>query len=745
MEMEKYLTMDHNELYEDLVSKVMSDPAGGRVLVEELRNTNEYQEDFIFRATIDTVQMLVLVIYGEAQKIFAPCLELVDRLTALGLWKLLSMCWNLMGTGYLGFENLERAMECYRNVIKVESQHGLKAMTSIAYNNLAVIYIILEQFEKGYVYAQKAIDSLEEVGKDQPRYESKKLKYLGELLITLCFTGRIEETEKALEEMKELNRISPNLRGHYAYHFNRMIYLFHINDYENAKEEFYEAQRQILEADINERIRLLISFMRMCQLFKLPSDFYGKELQEMESIEDSPIPQRDAEVYGLLREYYEEIGDREKNFHFGLKYTHATMLYQKELRKRHVDALDLLDDLITNSENVEVMESKNKELSLIAEEAVRNKNALQEAYSRIEMINELGKDMTSSLDLSKVIDKIYRNLAANMPLTIFILMVAEREKNQLRSIAYYHENELQKEFTISLENKGSITIECMKTGKIILSDELDHDERFKGRKIVQMGTGKIAQSIVFMPLKVGEEVIGVCTIQDAKPKAYTQEHLRFLEELLPYLSIALNNAIRSESLRQEIELYLKTQEELREVNRILEKISLVDGLTQIYNRRAFKVKMHDRTKEAEEKEESLSIFMIDIDNFKIYNDTYGHLEGDEVLKKVAKIVEIHLEERGGLAARFGGEEFVGACFGINLQESEVLAEKIRKMVFDLGIENRWTPLQRISVSIGLSVLEKAERSQVSELVRRADSALYEAKNTGKNKVVVKIPAAQFDR
>lgn len=737
--MEKYLKMDHDELYEDLVSKAMSDPAGGRSLLEELKNTEEYQEDFVFRATIDTVQILIWVIYGEIMKIFTPCIELSDRLTALGLWKLLSMCWNLMGTGYLGFENLERAMECYRNVIKVESQHGLKAMTSIAYNNLAVIYITLEQFEKGYVYAQKAIDSLEEVGKDQPRYESKKLKYLGELSITLCFTGRMEEAAKALEEMDDLNRSAPNIRGQYAYHFNKMIYLFHIKDFEKAKEEYYEARNQILEQDVNERMRLLISYLRMCQIFKVSSDFYKRELEESEQFGGSTVSVRDAELYGLLRTYYEELGDNEKYFHFGLKYANSMELYKTELRTRQVDALDLLDQLITNSENVEVVECQNKELSLIAEEAVRNKNALQEAYSRIEIINELGKNMTSSLDLSKVIDRIYKNLKANMPLTIFILTVVEREKNQLRSIAYYHGNELRNEFTISLDNKDSMLIECINTGKIILSDELDHDERFKERKLMQIGKGKISQSVVFMPLKVGDEVIGVCTIQDRNPKAYTKKHIRFLEELLPYLSIALNNAIQSENLRQEIELNLKTQEELRELNRILEKISSMDGLTQVYNRRAFEVNMYDRTKESENKEESVSVFMIDIDNFKRYNDTYGHLEGDEVLKKIARIVEIHLEEKGGIAARFGGEEFVGACFGLDLKESGALAEKIRNVIYDLEIENRDTPLGRISVSIGICRVERAKVASISEYIRWADSALYEAKNTGKNKVVVRTP------
>ncbi|MDO4710941.1 MAG: diguanylate cyclase [Peptostreptococcaceae bacterium] len=738
MKQENHLGTELDELYEDLLTKIMSDPLNGKALLEESKASARYDEDFIFRAIIDTLQMLIWSLYGEVNKILTSNSELLERLTAFGLWKLVSMCWNLMGSAYLGIENLERAMECYRNVIKVESRYDLKTMTSIAYNNLAVIYIILEQFEKAYHYAQRAMDSLEELGKDQPRYESKKLKYLGELLITLCFTERVDEAAKKLEEMKELVRISPNQRAKYAYHYNRMVYQFHAKDFDGAKESYAEVRRQILEGDTNEELRSLISFVRLCQIFKLPPSFYVEELKEMEGAGDSDVPQRDGELYGLLKEYYEQIGDEEGYFRIGLKYIDAISRYQKELRDRQVDSLDLIDHLITNSESMDIMQSKNMELTRLADEAVRNKNALQEAYSRIEIINQLGKDVTSSLDLSKVIDQIYQNLVANMPITVFMLMVVERNEEQLRSIAYYHGDVLQPEFTISLDNTNSMLIECMNTRKIIFSDDLDKDERFKERRFVRLGEGRLVQSVAFMPLEVGDDVIGVCSIQDIEKKAYTQKHIEFLEELLPYLSIALNNAIRSQSLEQEIKLHLETQEELKAAYRRLEEISSIDGLTGIDNRRTFGLKLDEMMTEAQYKGRSISIFMMDIDNFKTYNDTYGHLEGDEVLRTIAAVVRKHFERSKGIAGRFGGEEFVGACIGNDPQESMELAERIRSEVFELAIENESAPLKRISISIGICFVEEPGELQKSQIARLADEALYRAKKNGRNKTILEI-------
>ena len=164
-------------------------------------------------------------------------------------------------------------------------------------------------------------------------------------------------------------------------------------------------------------------------------------------------------------------------------------------------------------------------------------------------------------------------------------------------------------------------------------------------------------------------------------------------------------------------------------------------MTQISNRRDFEKKILGYLKKSREEGLSLSLFMFDIDNFKLYNDTYGHLQGDNALKTVAAIIRKHFIDAGGISARFGGEEFVAACLGLDEKESILLGNKIRENVFSQGIENEKAPLKRLSISIGISYSDGSEKLKKSFVMRWADVSLYQAKRDGKNRVVLKIAHA----
>lgn len=188
------------------------------------------------------------------------------------------------------------------------------------------------------------------------------------------------------------------------------------------------------------------------------------------------------------------------------------------------------------------------------------------------------------------------------------------------------------------------------------------------------------------------------------------------------LSLLANEAIQNKKLLEEA--YSK-----------LEKISSLDGLTHISGRREFEKRFLNMLQSAHKEGDSVSVFMMDIDYFKIYNDTYGHLEGDEVLKKVAVKFNDALESVGGVAARFGGEEFIGACTGLNMEETAALAERICECVRSLEIENVNTPMKYVTVSLGAAVSRGFTVDDKSRFMKMADLSLYEAKNSGRNRVV----------
>lgn len=736
MNKENYLQMDSERLYKYLISDILANPSDARILVEELEKTHRYREDYEFRTFVETGRGLVHVLDGEPEQVISVCARVIERAIALKMWQLVSTNLNFLGNAYFFVGFFERALDYYHKVIKIEEAHKLHAMTSIAYYNIALIYNALDAHKEACENLQLALDVLEQGGPEQARYMSKQLSYLGGMIISLCHLGRSDEIPPLLERAENIPLNKVNQDSVYIYQMGKMYYAFYTGDYQNGKEFYYSALSCISEGNAGEKMSLLRKYLELCASFGLGCSFYEKELRSAQFLEKSERIAENVRVYPRLLNYYKESGDRENYDRTAKKYMEIIKSSTESARNRQLHFIQTYDVFVRNRESEEEIRSRKTELQLIADEAVRHKNALQRAYDRIEMINELGRNMTSSLNLDEVIDSIYQNLQRNIPLSNFILMIADLEKTELCSVAFYEDGVKQPPFCVDLDNPDSIFAECYRTGEMIISKEIYSDPRFAKRNLVSIGSDKV-KSVVFLPLRVGEQLVGICSLQDETKDVYKEASLDFLEQILPYLSIALNNAIRSSKLEQEIKHRFEVQTELEHLNNKLERLSSLDILTQIGNRRDFEFKFLQLLRQAQEHKTEISVLMFDIDNFKLYNDTYGHLEGDEGLKKVAKVIRFHMDKVNGICARFGGEEFIGACSALGVEQSKNLANRIRKDIYELGIENKKAPSRKLSVSIGVVVGKIVDPSRKSAVMRWADTALYHAKNTGKNKVVIK--------
>ncbi|NHZ36083.1 sensor domain-containing diguanylate cyclase [Massilia sp. CCM 8692] len=161
-----------------------------------------------------------------------------------------------------------------------------------------------------------------------------------------------------------------------------------------------------------------------------------------------------------------------------------------------------------------------------------------------------------------------------------------------------------------------------------------------------------------------------------------------------------------------------------------------DGLTGIANRRHFDVAMEKEMRRAKRSGTPLSLLMIDIDSFKPYNDHYGHQQGDDTLIKVAHALAAMLQRPADLIARYGGEEFAVILPEMTPEHSQVLAEKMRERIADLGIPHAKAELTGyVTVSIGLATHALEHPSDIAVLLGEADRALYMAKGAGRNRVV----------
>jgi len=171
--------------------------------------------------------------------------------------------------------------------------------------------------------------------------------------------------------------------------------------------------------------------------------------------------------------------------------------------------------------------------------------------------------------------------------------------------------------------------------------------------------------------------------------------------------------------------------------KIIEELSITDGLTNIYNRRYFNDIFHKIIDSSKRADSILAFFILDIDNFKLYNDTYGHQMGDKTLIKVALTIKESLHRGDDYCFRLGGEEF-GVLFKIKSKnEAEIYANKIRKNIENLKIEHKKNNnLKYVTVSIGLVCKKAKDIKNETIIFKEADDLLYLAKHNGRNKVCI---------
>ncbi|MDD5079710.1 MAG: diguanylate cyclase [Candidatus Omnitrophica bacterium] len=250
-------------------------------------------------------------------------------------------------------------------------------------------------------------------------------------------------------------------------------------------------------------------------------------------------------------------------------------------------------------------------------------------------------------------------------------------------------------------------------GEALLIDDIDADYRFKSlsRDAARYKT----RSFVSLPLKRENKVIGVMNVTDklATTKIFTPDDLK-------YLSLIAHQAV--------------TQIENIRLCEKLASLAVTDALTNVFNHRHFQEQVNVEILRAQRYNHNLSLMIVDVDHFKKYNDNYGHLEGDRILKQVANVIKQNIRQVD-IICRYGGDEFVAILPFTNAKGAGVVAEKIRRMTEELDFLNQETgSLMRITVSVGIAMYQM--KMSKDEFVALADRALYKAKKEGRNKVCI---------
>ena len=207
--------------------------------------------------------------------------------------------------------------------------------------------------------------------------------------------------------------------------------------------------------------------------------------------------------------------------------------------------------------------------------------------------------------------------------------------------------------------------------------------------------------------------------------------------LKPISEVVLGAKIRAmQRIIQMRQSLLVTTRKLDSANQELRRLTSLDGLTEVANRRHFDEVLAREWRRAIRQCDEVSVIMCDIDHFKRYNDTYGHQDGDEVLRQVACALRGSMDRGGDLLARYGGEEFVAVLPGTSRSGAAFVAGQMRQAIYELSIEHNGSPYGIVTASFGVASAQAEQNINPLDIVGAADRALYEAKRAGRNRVLV---------
>jgi diguanylate cyclase (GGDEF)-like protein len=341
----------------------------------------------------------------------------------------------------------------------------------------------------------------------------------------------------------------------------------------------------------------------------------------------------------------------------------------------------------------------------VAENIKKENVQIEKQLRQIEHLYDVIKDAGSTINVQEMIEltKEFTERMFDLPHFIIAVLSNDGRKYEIR-IASGCDDSLFRSFEMDLESNGLAALLVRERKPVWVPSVGEHDHFSKLKNLA-------VHSFVFLPFLIQDRVIGFLCSFSSRENFINQEKFSNFQVFCNQISIGLQKSL----------LYEKVQ-----------KLSITDGLTKLYSHRYFKQRLEEELILANRYSSQLSLLILDIDHFKHYNDTYGHVAGDHVLMEVAKI----LKDQAGmnhLAARYGGEEMVLIAPETTKEQAMEFAEKIRKAIesnsFTVGKETT-----KVTVSIGVATFPQDALTNL-DLISKSDKALYAAKGRGRNRIV----------
>ncbi|PKM68968.1 MAG: hypothetical protein CVU94_04945 [Firmicutes bacterium HGW-Firmicutes-19] len=595
---------------------------------------------------------------------------------------LIAKVLNNIGEIYNELNDLDRALEYYQKSLGYFGNHELRATQIV---NIATVYLKKNDLQK----AQELLIEGAEVAKQNNdlMMKSVSLKYLSEIA---------------------------RRKGNYA----------DASDYLTRSIAIYR--------ETNEMYHVAEAYLEFFNIHmdKKEYDQAKKDLDESLCIaqEIGSLPLQ-AKIYPAFVYLYEQKDD----FCKALEYSKLKFAVDEEIeenaRKLNLRGLQVQLEAMTSFQEKETYRLLNDQLEKKASE-------LSAAYHSLEFISEIGRQLTSSTDLEFIYQLVYKEIRSLIDMNVFNIGIHNLETQTIDYKFIMEDDQRITGRSIELNSTTSFAVWSFKNRKSLRINSRQEDT-IEFVSEVRSSYGQPMEAIMFAPLFWEDKTLGVISVQSRTPNVFSTQSLKTLETLASYLSIALININQAMELKEEINKRMKAQMKLHELNIELTNLSKQDPMTGLANRRHFDEYLTLIFENARRSGVPISMLMVDVDHFKQINDYYGHLTGDEIVRHFAKIIQSCVNRSTDLVARFGGDEFAIILNDTNLYGAKLIAQKIRQSISesDVGLIPKRNQ-SKVTLSIGIASGYTGQFTSSLELVKKADDALYRAKNTGRDKICV---------
>ncbi len=650
----------------------------------------------------------------EAQAAFERSLELYRTLDdPVGRSKAL----NGLGVLYHNMSRYERALDFYTQSLDEARRHGFRNREATTLNNIGEVCADLGNYKEALDYFLKAYDIVPEekgselragillnIGKSFVRLENFEL---AEEFVRKALDLAEPDSERIIiaSSWDVLGRIARGTGNTAAAEerFRKAIGLA----------EGIKSRREIIEAQLD-----LGSLLIDRDKLEEAQEVLERAAGTSEEIHAKALYYA---AYELLAETHERRGDHR----VALDYFRRFVRYEREILNedttRKIKDVQIQYEVERTQREAEIYRLRNIELKEKTE-------SLEEMTRQILTISEIGQRITSSLDMETVVSTLYESLHALMVTDLFGIALYDETTESLRYAAYIQDGQRIPREPVPLDPKRSFAAWCIRHDSPVFIRDLEAEYRryLDGEPII-FGP-KPGLSFLYLPLSIEKQVIGVMTAQSYARESYTDQHLRFLSALAPYVAIALENSlihVRVEELNRELQ---REKEQLERATHQISYLANHDSLTGLPNRRLLFELLRKSFDMARRSGSKVGIIYVDLDDFKPINDRFGHLAGDRALVEISERLQSVLRA-SDTVARVGGDEFIAVLNHVRGKpDVESAARKVLE-VCDAPMDFLGESC-RIGASMGIALFPD-DGDSLEGLVSCADSAMYTIKHTSK--------------